>query len=116
MKIGRNELCPCGSRKKYKRCCLIKTEEQRLAEAVKTSMQNIGSEARIKRCLYPNQNECSGKIVKAHAIQNNRILNKIAENGMVVTLDGTFYFVFQTSDIKGRGVATTFTGFCSYWC
>ena len=23
-KIGRNELCPCGSGKKYKKCCLIK--------------------------------------------------------------------------------------------
>jgi hypothetical protein len=21
-KVGRNELCPCGSGKKYKRCCL----------------------------------------------------------------------------------------------
>lgn len=114
MKIGRNELCPCGSGKKYKRCCLNKTEEQRLAEAVKTSMQNINSEARMKRCLHPDQNQCSGKIVKAHAIQNNRILNKIAENGMVVTLDGTSHYMFQTSDTKGRGVATTFTGFCSY--
>jgi len=23
-KIGRNEPCPCGSGKKYKKCCLIK--------------------------------------------------------------------------------------------
>lgn len=26
MKIGRNEPCPCGSGKKYKKCCLDKTE------------------------------------------------------------------------------------------
>lgn len=26
MKTGRNSLCPCGSRKKYKRCCLEKDE------------------------------------------------------------------------------------------
>ena len=26
-KIGRNEPCPCGSGKKYKRCCLAKDEE-----------------------------------------------------------------------------------------
>lgn len=25
-KIGRNELCPCGSGKKYKKCCLMKGE------------------------------------------------------------------------------------------
>ena len=25
-KIGRNDLCPCGSGKKYKKCCISKTE------------------------------------------------------------------------------------------
>jgi uncharacterized protein YecA (UPF0149 family) len=24
MKIGRNDPCPCGSGKKYKKCCLLK--------------------------------------------------------------------------------------------
>lgn len=28
MKIGRNELCPCGSGKKYKKCCLNKKEDK----------------------------------------------------------------------------------------
>ncbi|MBE6068047.1 MAG: SEC-C domain-containing protein [Clostridium lundense] len=27
MKIGRNDLCPCGSSKKYKRCCIDKTSK-----------------------------------------------------------------------------------------
>ena len=27
-KIGRNELCPCGSGRKYKKCCLNATEEE----------------------------------------------------------------------------------------
>jgi len=31
-KLGRNEPCPCGSGKKYKRCCLKKHEEARLAQ------------------------------------------------------------------------------------
>jgi len=26
MKTGRNEKCPCGSGKKYKKCCLLKDE------------------------------------------------------------------------------------------
>lgn len=26
-KIGRNDLCPCGSGSKYKKCCLIKQQE-----------------------------------------------------------------------------------------
>ena len=25
-KIGRNDLCPCGSGKKYKRCCMARDE------------------------------------------------------------------------------------------
>ena len=28
LKVGRNELCSCGSGKKYKKCCLIKQQEQ----------------------------------------------------------------------------------------
>jgi tetratricopeptide (TPR) repeat protein len=31
-KIGRNDPCPCGSGKKYKRCCLAKVEEAERAE------------------------------------------------------------------------------------
>jgi len=27
-KIGRNEPCPCGSGKKFKKCCLIKQESE----------------------------------------------------------------------------------------
>lgn len=26
MKVGRNDLCPCGSGKKYKKCCIGKDE------------------------------------------------------------------------------------------
>jgi preprotein translocase subunit SecA len=28
-KVGRNDPCPCGSGKKYKKCCLVKEEEVR---------------------------------------------------------------------------------------
>ena len=78
------------------------------------SMQSIKNDARIKKCLHPNQMECNGKIVKAHAIQNNSILNKLAEDGLVITMDGTSNIIFQGSQIKGRKIATTFTGFCKY--
>jgi hypothetical protein len=114
MKVGRNEPCPCGSGKKYKKCCLNKTDDERLAEAIMYSMQSIEKNARIKQCLHPNQDECDQKIIKAHAIQNNRILNKIAEEGHVITVDGTSNMIFQGTQIKGRKIATTFTGFCKY--
>lgn len=32
MKIGRNDPCPCGSGKKYKKCCINKLSEQRIEE------------------------------------------------------------------------------------
>ena len=28
MKVGRNDPCPCGSGKKYKKCCMMKDREQ----------------------------------------------------------------------------------------
>jgi hypothetical protein len=33
VKVGRNEPCPCGSGKKYKRCCLKEREKARLTGA-----------------------------------------------------------------------------------
>lgn len=81
MKIGRNDPCPCGSGKKYKKCCLSKSKIEFLAEAVFDSQKTIKRDGQIKQCLHPNKDECTDKIVKAHAIQNNRILTKIAENG-----------------------------------
>lgn len=79
-----------------------------------SSTNNIQRDARIRRCLHPNQSECSGGIVKAHAIQNNRVLKKLAVDGMVVLLDGVSHGFFQDSIEKGRKIATTFTGFCSF--
>src|SRR5690625_2048692 len=31
-KVGRNDLCPCGSGKKYKNCCMKKKQEQTTAK------------------------------------------------------------------------------------
>jgi len=35
MKTGRNDICPCGSGKKYKKCCLIKDEKAVVEQQVK---------------------------------------------------------------------------------
>ncbi|WP_419749747.1 SEC-C metal-binding domain-containing protein [Terrisporobacter petrolearius] len=114
MKIGRNSTCNCGSGKKYKKCCMNKPEKQKLVEAILKSKNTLNHEARIKQCLHPRKEKCSEKIIKAHAIQNNRILNKLSQNGYVVTMDGSSSLIFQSDQKKGRKIATTFTGFCSY--
>ena len=33
MKIGRNEPCPCGSGKKYKKCCLLRNKQEYLSKS-----------------------------------------------------------------------------------
>lgn len=57
MKIGRNEKCPCGSGKKYKKCCLLKDEAiKRAIPMLKQQME----EGRLKtvaleaRGIYEN--------------------------------------------------------------
>jgi hypothetical protein len=45
--IGRNEPCPCGSGKKYKRCCLLKSQKaswtSRIAMSLIALMLLIGA-------------------------------------------------------------------------
>ncbi len=114
MKIGRNDPCPCHSRKKYKKCCMRKTEGQRLAEALAETSSVVRKKGHIKQCLHPNKDECTETIIKSHAIQNNRILNRIAEDGCLITLDGISNLMFQDAQSKGRKITTMFTGFCSH--
>ena len=43
MNIGRNDPCPCGSGKKYKKCCLAKDEEARRREGAPTPVSTAVS-------------------------------------------------------------------------
>ncbi|MBT3865820.1 hypothetical protein HOF78_01810 [Candidatus Woesearchaeota archaeon] len=60
-----------------------------------------------RECLHPNKDECDKKIIKAHSIQNNKILNKISEDGDIIQINNC------GAELVGRGKATTFKGFCS---
>ncbi|KIL23505.1 hypothetical protein B4134_0815 [Bacillus safensis] len=115
MKQERNEPCKCGSGLKYKKCCLNKKEEFDMKlQSLFDTVEKNKRKARISHCLHPESENCSGKIVRSHAIQNNRILNKLAVNGMLKTMDGESHMMFQDVDTKGRKQATTFKGFCSF--
>lgn len=39
-KVGRNDLCPCGSGKKYKRCCLLRQQTSRAVQKPPPSRYN----------------------------------------------------------------------------
>lgn len=118
-KIGRNEPCPCGSGKKFKKCCIdrIHDDDNEFFSNPTNFIKNykkLRYEAKIKQCLHPRKEECSEKIIKAHSIQNNKILNRIAENGLVYMPCPKFDNPFETMTKYGRKEATIFTGFCSY--
>lgn len=116
-KIGRNDPCHCGSKIKYKKCCLHKNKEiERLGMPFDKYVKEKMKEVRIKECLHPGNEKCSTKIVRAHSIQNNRVLREISEDGKLVR----FGITTDTGKPKivveeiGRGCASIFNGFCEY--
>lgn len=115
-KIGRNDPCYCGSGKKYKKCCyLIKQASYTKSDfdSIKELMNKAYKQKRIKQCLHPNSEECVTKIIKAHAIQNNKILKKLAVDGQLYSLKPKKN-PFEVFVKWGRGEVTTFTGFCQF--
>ena len=76
-------------------------------------LRQLKREARTKSCFADDSN-CSSNIVKAHSIQNNRILTRIADNGVVIQLKediGDEGFGIAPS-LVGRRVASVATNFC----
>jgi hypothetical protein len=72
--------------------------------------------SRFERCFFPTEPPCPEKAIRAHSIQNNGVLDLLAEAGHVVMLqckvdakNGPIRFF----DTVGRNKATTFTGLCS---
>lgn len=117
LKIGRNDPCPCKSGKKFKKCHGSMTEKidnTDPAIAVQSIIERGLKAGHIKQCIHPDQSKCSGNIIKAHSIQNNRILNKIGRNGEVYMVKSvmTRHSFRMRFKLIGRKVATTFTGFC----
>ena len=114
-RFGRNEKCYCKSGKKYKKCCIDKDSNES-KKPIQIQIQDAMKNANIKECLYLDKSNCSDKIIKAHSLQNNKILNKLSENGLVlmrsVEMSETS-FEIQMKPMS-RSKATTFTGFCSF--
>lgn len=115
-KIGRNDPCPCGSGKKYKKCCLGKQDNpfysdiRNLPEIYKAARKS----ARFKECVHPDKEHCSEKIIGSHSIQNNKILSKISDNGLLYMPCPKSDLSFSLQKTYGRKEATVFTGFCGY--
>lgn len=107
-KIEPNDKCHCGSGKKYKKCCRQKD--------IREQMDVIGiiRDSKIKQCLHPDSKCCSGGIIRAHSIQNSKILKAIASDGKLLMFHPKLSQPFEEITEYGRGEATTFTGFCKH--
>lgn len=125
-KIDAYELCPCGSKKKFRFCCYQKAREARHKESAESKYtdQRINHMARqnwekadFKTCMGFDKNECNSVIKGAHSIQNNRFLNRISKDGHVYQIKGEIskqkgpYTIFNRIS---RNKASTFFGFCDY--
>lgn len=112
---GRNEPCPCGSGRKFKRCCLGKSELRVDSQAY---LQELTAIFERRECIHPEApTGCQGEIVKAHTIPRAGALSTIAEDGHVM---GFRHDVGQMREHGqlipkriGVRIASTFTGFCS---
>lgn len=117
-RMFRNEPCWCGSGRKWKNCHRNREEQPRLGlQEVITGVRDAYS---AKYCLHPTKAECSGNIIRAHTLQRNGCLSKIAKGGRVYTFKDN-----NVADIKkvdgvlapklvGVLSASTFTGLCGH--
>lgn len=55
-KVGRNELCPCGSGHKYKRCCLEKDEAQARARRAAANAELQTEVEAVERMIAGEEN------------------------------------------------------------
>lgn len=119
------EECPCGSEKKFKFCCFEKARSARKKAKpdshnytdgrLKNMLMNFWEDTDFRHCFI-DDDQCKGKIKSAHSIQNNRILNRISEDGHVYTIEATINNFQIEPEFKkiSRNKASTFFGFCDY--
>lgn len=119
-KIERNEKCLCGSGNKYKKCCLNKTDEEIYSEekgGFNRFLIELEKESHIELCMHPDKSQCSSKIVDAHSLQNNGVLNRLSTDGEVLMYrserNKKGNIILRIDEIH-KNSATTFKGFCNY--
>ena len=114
--VGRNEPCPCGSGKKYKRCCAERSVGQNRWFAEFAALRRELSRG---ECSVPPpwKGDCSTKIADAHTVPRAS-LGRIAAKGHVLSFLQTatgFMEHGSAAPPQRRGIrqASTFTGFCT---
>lgn len=124
-KISDKENCPCGSEKPYVKCC-----KDRKDKSIKPSRKPLNIQImeqfkknQFKCCLHPVTSRCVKHIKEAHALQNNKILSQLSEDGHVyilntqkppeiIPIENEEPEVLTMIDKVGVNHATTATCFC----
>jgi|GEM_PF-2831053 len=69
-KIGRNEKCPCGSGKKYKKCCLIKKQDKHVFESQDEWTERVSKLPFRAEITSKDNEEISMKVSSAKVIKD----------------------------------------------
>lgn len=117
-KTGRNAPCWCGSGKKYKKCHLLREQEEPIhLWQIEKEFKRVLSR---RQCLAPSAwtNDCSTQISRAHTVPRSGSLARIARDGHVYGFRGSVMDLENTGGVieprlVGINKASTFTGFCS---
>lgn len=101
--IGRNELCPCGSGKKYKKCCLQKNQLMEFtrnktlyAKGLYNNMENKIYEYSKASSLYNDREECIKKFYISK--ESNSIIDKLYNT----------YFMYDFRNDNGNTITNMF--------
>lgn len=117
-KIGRNAPCWCGSGKKFKNC--HRNRESAPRRTIQDTIETIRAAYAQKVCLHPDPSTCNRGIIKAHSIQQNGGLSRIAVKGKVYGIRENNVGDFSKNKgllapkLVGTGNASTFTGMCGF--
>lgn len=81
----------------------------------KFNFDKLRRDYEFKGCFHKDKN-CSSKIINAHSVQKNRILNAIAEKSHVLSFRYNLLNMEKDMQLKeiGKRLATVFSGFCEY--
>jgi len=77
--LGSNDLCPCGSGKKYKHCCAEREETRAVSKAIKWLMAQYPHAVReaLDNGFFSSLDENEGKILHAHDSWETALINAL---------------------------------------
>ncbi|MGE6259905.1 YecA family protein [Heyndrickxia sporothermodurans] len=102
MKVNRNEPCPCGSGKKYKKCCLLKDNIVQISEVREERFLQERHELIMKLMSFLDRKISRNQVLQLHSEFRRRTQGKISDTNEV----GFFqywlnYFYFFENGLRG---------------